>query len=344
MREKIKKISCILLIGMLCIFPITTPAAQDLYYKDYAENQNYTTGQVSIGFYVAHALSGMNMKIAFENVKTGQTVFVETDKYKKKSLDTILPVGTYSLDYVSFNDSILFNYKTSLDKKTFSIDQKHVESVNLYVQDNISVPQQMNVTVSITDDPDFSGTVQVTLEGQLDAKYEGTKILKREQVQLVLDGEATKHTQLDAGTFQITKINAYDKTKTAVSIAYPKTVQITRYSNTSYQIKLYLHDTPDNYLVAKSEDMDNYQDFLDKKTVLTYDEYRKGSTFSEENTAASEKTNQDSKAETPKDEAGDPGWDEDPAPVDKKKTFIFVPILIAAGSGCFALFLLIRKF
>lgn len=189
----------LLILALLLPFPV------------FAAGQEKVMGTVQIQCFVDLSLDGQTMELVFEEQDTGEEVTVASREYKNHAITAQMPVGTYRLSAIRFNDNL------------------------------------------------FSGTVQITLHAVLDVYYGDTVTYRQEDYTVTSVGASEKMVDLDAGTYEITGINAYDEKQEPVTVYYPKYFTVDRNAMQKPEIALLVgeQDTAGTELVCKAaQEMD----------------------------------------------------------------------------------------
>lgn len=215
------------------------------------------------------SLDGQTMELVFEEQDTGEEVTVSSREYKSHAITAQMPVGTYRLSAIRFNNNLYFNYRYACSPETFSVTgEEQTEPVYVFAISRSEAPK------AVTSKVVFSGTVQITLHAVLDVYYGDTVTYRQEDYTVTSVGAAEKTVDLDAGTYEITGINAYDEQQEPVTVYYPKYFTVDR--NVAQEPELTLlvgeQDTAGGELVCKTaQEMDTYQYVADQKTELPYE-------------------------------------------------------------------------
>ena len=103
--------------------------------------------------------------------------------------------------------------------------------------------------------------MQITLHAVLDVYYGDTVTYRQEDYTVTSVGASEKTVDLDAGTYEITGINAYDEKQEPVTVYYPKYFTVDRNAMQKPEIALLVgeQDTAGTELVCKAaQEMDAY--------------------------------------------------------------------------------------
>ena len=76
-------------------------------------------GNSAIQCFVDLSLDGQTMELVFEEQDTGEEVTVASREYKNHAITAQMPVGTYRLSAIRFNDNLYFDYRYSCSPETF---------------------------------------------------------------------------------------------------------------------------------------------------------------------------------------------------------------------------------
>ena len=98
----------LLILALLFPFPV------------FAAGQEKVMGTVQIQGFVDLLLDGQTMELVFEEQDTGEEVTVASREYKNHAITAQMPVGTYRLSAIRFNDNLYFDYRYSCSPETFS--------------------------------------------------------------------------------------------------------------------------------------------------------------------------------------------------------------------------------
>ena len=315
-----------------------------------AAGQEKEMGTVQFQCMVDLSLDGQMMELVFEEQDTGEEVTVSSREYKSHAITAQMPVGTYRLSAIRFNNNLYFDYRYSCSPETFLVTgEEQTEPVYVFAISRAETPKAVTSKVVLSGTEKFSGTVQITLRAVLDVYYGDTVTYRQEDYTVTSVGAAEKTVDLDAGTYEITGINAYDEQQEPVTVYYPKYFTVDRNVAQEPEITLLVgkQDTDGGELVCKTaQEMDAYQYMADQKTELPYEAVTGQTDVIDQILASSGVTQEsDEKAETSEqtktDENGDGDAVEDLAPEKQGTRRWLLPVGI--GMACAVSLMLVRK-
>ena len=241
----------------------------------FAAGQEKKMGTVQFQCMVDLSLDGQTMELVFEEQDTGEEVTVSSREYKSHAITAQMPVGTYRLSAIRFDGNLYFDYRYACSPGTFSVTgEGQTEPVYVFAISRSETPKAVTSKVVFSGSEKFSGTVQITLHAVLDVYYGDTVTYRQEDYTVTSVGAAEKTVDLDAGTYEITGINAYDEKQEPVTVYYPKYFTVDRNASQEPEITLLVgeQDTAGGELVCKTaQEMDAYQYVADQKTELPYE-------------------------------------------------------------------------
>lgn len=253
----------LLILALLLPFPV------------FAAGQEKVMGTVQIQCFVDLSLDGQTMELVFEEQDTGKEVTVASREYKNHAITAQMPVGTYRLSAIRFNDNLYFDYRYSCSPETFSVTgEEQTEPVYVFAVGRSEAPKAVTSKIVFSGQEKFSGTVQITLHAVLDVYYGDTVTYRQEDYSVTSVGASEKTVDLDAGIYEITGINAYDEKQEPVTVYYPKYFTVDRNVEQEPELTLLVgeQDTAGMELVCKTaQEMDVYQYVADQKTELPYE-------------------------------------------------------------------------
>ena len=97
----------LLILALLFPFPV------------FAAGQEKVMGMVQFQCMVDLSLDGQTMELVFEEQDTGEEVTVSSREYKSHAITAQMPVGTYRLSAIRFNDNLYFDYRYSCSRRHF---------------------------------------------------------------------------------------------------------------------------------------------------------------------------------------------------------------------------------
>lgn len=326
----------LLILALLLPFPV------------FAAGQEKVMGTVQIQCFVDLSLDGQTMELMFEEQDTGEEVTVASREYKNHAIIAQMPVGTYRLSAIRFNDNLYFDYRYSCSPETFSVTgEEQTEPVYVFAVGRSEAPKAVTSKIVFSGQEKFSGTVQITLHAVLDVYYGDTVTYRQEDYSVTSVGASEKTVDLDAGTYEITGINAYDEKQEPVTVYYPKYFTVDRNAMQKPEIALLVgeQDTAGTELVCKAaQEMDAYRYVADQKMELPYEAVTGQTDVIDQILASSGGTQEsDKKAETSEqtrtEESGDAMKDIVPEKQVTRKWLLPAGI----GMACAVCLVLVRK-
>lgn len=191
-----------------------------------------------------------SIQVRFEEVNTGEFYTISAEDFRQDTVTVEMPEGEWRYYFVRFEEKAVyevFGYLSGAD--TFVVKAGEEISIGITVEDHQTATQAMSVDLNIENDQDFNGTVQMWIEGETDAYYTdpegitsndyvGDRI--KETYTLRFDPDVGYSAIIDAGTYQVVKVYAYDSEENALDICYTPEITISRYnSNPQIDIEIY---------------------------------------------------------------------------------------------------------
>ena len=159
----------LLILALLFPFPV------------FAAGQEKVMGTVQIQCFVDLSLDGQTMELVFEEQDTGEEVTVASREYKNHAITAQMPVGTYRLSAIRFNDNLYFDYRYSCSPETFSVTgEEQTEPVYVFAVGRSEAPKAVTSKIVFSGQEKFSGTVQITLHEVLEVYYGDTVTYRQE--------------------------------------------------------------------------------------------------------------------------------------------------------------------
>ena len=221
----------LLILALLFPFPV------------FAAGQEKVMGMVQFQCMVDLSLDGQTMELVFEEQDTGEEVTVSSREYKSHAITAQMPVGTYRLSAIRFNDNLYFDYRYSCSPETFSVTgEEQTEPVYVFAVGRSEAPKAVTSKIVFSGQEKFSGTVQITLHAVLDVYY----------------GDTVTYRQED---YSVTSVGASEKTVDRNAMQKPEIALLVGEQ-----------DTAGTELVCKAaQEMDAYRYVADQKMELPYD-------------------------------------------------------------------------
>lgn len=219
-----------------------------------------------------------SIQVRFEEVNTGELYTISAENFRQDTVTVEMPEGEWRYYFVRFEEQAVygvFGYLSGTD--TFVVKAGEETSIGITVEDHQTATQAMSVDLSIENDSDFDGTVQMWIEGETDAYYTDPEGLTsndyvgdriKETYTLRFDPDVGYTTIIDAGTYHVVKVYAYDSEGNALDICYTSEITISRYnSNPQINVEIYEPGSVDSV-------NGKYQVFLaDDTPEFTYNYY-----------------------------------------------------------------------
>lgn len=191
-----------------------------------------------------------SIQVRFEEVNTGEFYTISAGDFRQETVTVEMPEGEWRYYFVRFEEKAVYGvygYLSGMD--TFVVKAGEETSIGITVEDHQTATQAMSVDLNIENDHDFDGTVQMWIEGETDAYYTDPEGLTsngyvgdriKEAYTLRFDSDVGYTTIIDAGTYQVVKVYAYDSEGNALDICYTPEITISRYnSNPQIDIEIY---------------------------------------------------------------------------------------------------------
>ena len=191
-----------------------------------------------------------SIQVRFEEVNTGEFYTISAGDFRQEAVTVEMPEGEWRYYFVRFEEKAVYGvygYLSGMD--TFVVKAGEETSIGITVEDHQTATQAMSVDLNIENDHDFDGTVQMWIEGETDAYYTDPEGLTsngyvgdriKEAYTLRFDSDVGYTTIIDAGTYQVVKVYAYDSEGNALDICYTPEITISRYnSNPQIDIEIY---------------------------------------------------------------------------------------------------------
>ena len=294
----------LLILALLFPFPV------------FAAGQEKVMGTVQIQCFVDLSLDGQTMELVFEEQDTGEEVTVASREYKNHAITAQMPVGTYRLSAIRFNDNLYFDYRYSCSPETFSVTgEEQTEPVYVFAVGRSEAPKAVTSKIVFSGQEKFSGTVQITLHAVLDVYY----------------GDTVTYRQED---YSVTSVGASEKTVDRNAMQKPEIALLVGEQ-----------DTAGTELVCKAaQEMDAYRYVADQKMELPYEAVTGQTDVIDQILASSGGTQEsDKKAETSEqtrtEESGDAMKDIVPEKQVTRKWLLPAGI----GMACAVCLVLVRK-
>lgn len=227
-----KKLKCaifLLLATILCStqFQPTNVQALDIIYEEDCYEGGYETGPISIAPAVDKIFSQFEyLMIDLYNVEEQYIVEeVLVDYEESYKYDTVLPVGTYVLLDVYFED-FASNKKFSMTPEQIVVTPNGVEgTTDNIVWINVNYEQYETVPVTnrviVNDGKSFDGYVNMTYYNKTDTVFRDDN--EKQVIELTHVSAAQKKyidTKVSAGEACISNMNVYDKNKEPLNVYY----------------------------------------------------------------------------------------------------------------------------